>query len=201
MLRPSARCAAGRRLLANVPPRTCSRRFPSRSQRGSHAPQYVLAPSPVGVRGPATASRSGDHRNREPVSSPVPPSQVPRAWLAPATVPAHPPRPRRHHTCNPPSPHSTSAFTPTHVGTERPHARRTHTTTASPAWRCPNRSASCGRSVLAPLAVSVHTRSHPAALSASSCSAAVWSAVLTLEYPKSALITTDCSRTRRQLDW
>lgn len=63
---------------------------------------------------------------------------------------------------------------------ERPRRSRRHTTRVSPARRWSRTWSSWGRRSSVPLALSVHTRTHPAAVRASAWMSAFWSVVLTL---------------------
>jgi len=83
-------------------------------------------------------------------------------------------------------------------GSERPSLSKRHTAKASPARSAAITSASCGRSVLDPDAVSVHVRQHPTALSASCCNAGSCTVVDTLAYPSSSPTSTHCAVTRRR---
>ena len=65
-------------------------------------------------------------------------------------------------------------------GNERPNRSSRHTTRVLPGCNASNTNPNSGRSVRAPLATSVQTFQHPAALRASCCNAASCSAVETL---------------------
>jgi len=98
-----------------------------------------------------------------------------------------------------PTPRSSSPRTVSmRWGSDRPNRSRRHTARVSPGRRDAITSASWGRSVLAPDAVSVHVRQHPAALRASCCNAGSCTVVDTLAYPKSSPMSTHCAGTRRQ---
>ncbi len=83
-------------------------------------------------------------------------------------------------------------------GNDRPSRSSRHTHNVSPSPRVAITSASFGRSVLDPDAVSVHNHRHPTALRASSCNAGSCTVVDTLAYLNNSPMTVDCARTHRQ---
>ncbi len=98
-----------------------------------------------------------------------------------------------------PTPRSSSWRTvSTRCGRDRPSRSSRHTTKVSPGRSDAIASASCGRSVLAPDAVSVHVRQHPAALRASCCNAASCTVVDTLAYPNNSPMPRHPVTTHRQ---
>ncbi len=82
-------------------------------------------------------------------------------------------------------------------GSDRPNRSKRHTVRVSPGRSAAITSTSCGRSDRDPDAVSVHVRQHPAALSASCCSAGSCTVVDTLAYPNSSPTSSDSATTHR----